>query len=145
MSEDFERAVACFRENSEHIRSLNQIMWKIPLIAMTLTGGLWYAVATTPTLPRAAQIGLLFLAGIADLSLVLVLARVRYVMEGYITKVRSFYEAGHPDTQHCLLRRGMVVSLFSLLLMISGIGSLYAISVPGTSPESIIRTSGPTK
>ena len=28
------------------MRSLNQIMWQVPMIAMTLTGGLWYAVAT---------------------------------------------------------------------------------------------------
>jgi hypothetical protein len=42
----FERDKVCYEQNCEHMRSLNQIMWQVPMIAMTLTGGLWYAVAT---------------------------------------------------------------------------------------------------
>lgn len=142
MSEEFERAKSCFEQNSEHIRSLNQIMWQIPLLAMTLTGGLWYAVATTPDLPRSAQNGLLILAGAADLALVLVLARIRFVMEGYIEKAKGFYEAGHPNTSHWLLRRGLVVTVFSFLLTISGAGSLYAVSTLGAAIPSNCGASG---
>lgn len=142
MGEEFERAKSCFQQNSEHIRSLNQIMWQIPLLAMTLTGGLWYAVATTPDLPRSAQNGLLILAGIADLALVLVLARIRFVMEGYIEKAKDFYEAGHPNTRHWLLRRGLVVTVFSFLLAISGLGSLYAISTLGAATPANCGASG---
>lgn len=145
MSQEFEKAVSCFQQNSEHIRSLNQIMWQIPLLAMTLTGGLWYAVATTPDLPRTAQNGLLILAGVADLALVLVLARIRFVMEGYIKKAKEFCETGHPNTHHWFLRRGLVVIVFSILLGISGLGSLYAISTLGATTQANCKTSGVPK
>jgi len=32
--------LAAYNQNSENFRSLNQLMWQIPLIAMSLTGGL---------------------------------------------------------------------------------------------------------
>jgi hypothetical protein len=127
MSEEFERAKACFEQNSEHIRSLNQIMWKVPLLAMTLTGGLWFAVATTPTLTRPAQIGFMLLAAIANIALVLVLARIRFVMQGYIERVELFYEEGRPRTDHRLLRKNLVVIVFAVVLTTSAYGSLYAI------------------
>jgi hypothetical protein len=141
MSEEFERAKACFEQNSEHIRSLNQIMWKVPLLAMTLTGGLWFAVATTPVLTRPAQVGFLLLAAIANIALVFVLARIRFVMQGYIERVKDFYEAGHPHTDHWLLRKNLVVCIFALVLTISGVGSLYAIwKDVFTTPPACLRS-----
>jgi hypothetical protein len=59
MSETFEREKLCYEQNCEQMRSLNQIMWQVPIIAMTLTGGLWRAVATLngvrKAIPRRAS------------------------------------------------------------------------------------------
>jgi protein strawberry notch len=35
-----------YEQNYQQFRSLNQIMWQIPVLAMTLTGGLWFGVST---------------------------------------------------------------------------------------------------
>jgi len=35
---------AAYEQNYQHFRSLNQIMWQIPVLATTLTGGLWFGV-----------------------------------------------------------------------------------------------------
>ena len=38
-------SVQAFEQNHETFRSLNHQMWQIPLISMTLTGGLWFGVS----------------------------------------------------------------------------------------------------
>ena len=38
--------IQAYEQNYEQFRSLNQIMWQIPVLAMTLTGGLWFGVSS---------------------------------------------------------------------------------------------------
>ena len=40
MSEEFERSKLCYEQNFEHARTLNAQMNQVPVLAMTLTGGL---------------------------------------------------------------------------------------------------------
>lgn len=75
--------LAAFNQNHENFRSLNQLMWQIPLIAMTLTGGLWFGVSRADGF-LFFQLALLVLAGIGNLSLILVLSRIRFVMDCYL-------------------------------------------------------------
>ncbi|NOE18087.1 methyltransferase domain-containing protein [Ruegeria atlantica] len=75
-----ELTVQAFEQNHETFRSLNHQMWQIPLISMTLTGGLWFGVSKVDGSPYF-QIALLFLAGVGNACLFLVLHRLRYVME----------------------------------------------------------------
>ena len=44
MRQRFEREKTAFQENASHLRSLNQFLWQVPTIAITLTGGLWFGV-----------------------------------------------------------------------------------------------------
>lgn len=74
---------AAFEQNHASFRSLNQQMWQIPLIAMSLTGGLWFGVSRVETYPLF-QIALLFLAAVGNFALVLVLQRLRFVMGEYL-------------------------------------------------------------
>ena len=76
----FEREKLCYEQNCEHMRSLNQIMWQVPMIAMTLTGGLWYAVATVKGMDSIARIGMLGFSAIANF---------------HLTKMEQFYPAGY--------------------------------------------------
>ena len=39
----FERDKVCYEQNFQQYRAMNQIMWQVPLLAITITGGLWYA------------------------------------------------------------------------------------------------------
>lgn len=77
---DPELSVPAFEQNHATFRSLNHQMWQIPLISMTLTGGLWFGVSKVEDLPLF-QVALLFLATIGNAALFLVIQRLRYVME----------------------------------------------------------------
>lgn len=96
MSDDQAKAlqVAAYNQNWETFRSLNSLMWQIPLIAMTLTGGLWFGVSTVKDMPYFAA-GLLFLAGCGNVGLMLTLHRLRYIMAQYLDWSKTTYRAGH--------------------------------------------------
>jgi len=40
-----------YEQNYQQFRSFNQIMWQIPVLAMTLTDGLWFGVSTIDDKP----------------------------------------------------------------------------------------------
>lgn len=126
-NEEFERAKASFEQNFEQLRSLNQIMWQVPVIAMTLTGGLWFGAASVGDMP-GFQYLLLILAAIANLGLMVVLVRVRFVMGQYIDAVKNFHPASHVAADGTWLHRSHTVAItFRLLLLFSA-----AISLLGT-------------
>jgi len=84
---------AAFTQNHLAFRSLNQQMWQIPLIAMTLTGGLWFGVLRVEG-QLFFQTALLTLAALGNLSLVVVLQRLRFVMGEYLAWLESNYPPG---------------------------------------------------
>lgn len=86
--------LAAYNQNWETFRSLNNLMWQIPLIAMTLTGGLWFGVSTVKDMPFFAA-GLLFLACCGNIGLMLTLRRLRYIMAQYLLWSKTTYAAGH--------------------------------------------------
>ncbi|RJG46198.1 class I SAM-dependent methyltransferase [Mesorhizobium sp. DCY119] len=86
--------LAAYNQNWETFRSLNNLMWQIPLIAMTLTGGLWFGVSTVKDMPFFAA-GLLFLAGCGNVGLMLTLRRLRYIMAQYLQWSKTTFAAGH--------------------------------------------------
>lgn len=86
----FERQKLCYEHNCEQFRSLNQIMWQVPVIAMTLTGGLWFGAASLESMPGFKYLLLTF-GALANIGLILVLTRVRYVMHRYLDAIKRFY------------------------------------------------------
>ncbi|MCA0359076.1 MAG: methyltransferase domain-containing protein [Proteobacteria bacterium] len=88
-----ERELAVYDQNSQTLRSLNQLFWQIPVISMSLTGGLWFGVAKAEASPWF-QLGLLGLAGVGNVVLVLILHRLRYVMDEYLSWLRQFDTSG---------------------------------------------------
>jgi hypothetical protein len=85
--------LAAYNQNFETFRALNALMWQIPLIAMTLTGGLWFGVSTVQNQP-AFKLGLLGLAAAGDLILILVLERLRYIIERYLNWLEAAHSRG---------------------------------------------------
>lgn len=150
-SDEFEREKLCFIQNSETVRSLNQIMWQIPLVAMTLTGGIWYGVSSTAQLPLIARNALLLFVTMADILLIIVIWRVREVMEHYIVKARNFYPSGFPDTNSkikiCCLKNKekIVVKVFSLILIITAIASLLGVFFLPEASLNKMHTSSSTE
>ncbi|MCX8999993.1 methyltransferase domain-containing protein [Rhizobiaceae bacterium BDR2-2] len=119
-----QKLLAAYNLNTESFRSLNQQMWQIPLIAMTLTGGLWFGVSKSEASPLF-QISLLALAAVANLGLLVVLFRLRYVMQRHLDWLEAFNAAGFVGAPGAgfLTRPFMVRSIFQLLLFLAAVTS----------------------
>ncbi|MBP2614111.1 class I SAM-dependent methyltransferase [Agrobacterium pusense] len=119
-----QKMLAAYGQNSESFRSLNQQMWQIPLISMTLTGGLWFGVSKADASPFF-QVSLLALAAIANLGLLIVLFRLRYVMQRHLDWLEAFNASGFVGApgKSFLTRPLMVRSIFQLLLFLAAITS----------------------
>jgi len=130
-NEEFERAKVCYSENCQTMRTLNQIMWQAPIIAMTLTGGLWYGVASLKTIDVYVKYGILVFVGVADFLLIFVVQRVRSVMEAYLVKIKDFHPRSYADTQsgqavRWLRERG-VANTFCVLLSVASLMSFLGL------------------
>lgn len=95
MSEyNFEREKICYQQNFEQARSLNSQMTRVPVLAMTLTGGLWFAAGITENIHCEIRFALLVFAGLCNLALIATALRIRDVIQSYFEKLREF----HPDS-----------------------------------------------
>jgi hypothetical protein len=118
MADDDEKQRVIFEQNCQDFRSLNEIMWKIPIIVITLTGGLWFGVGSID-ISNNAKTALLILTGTANVIFILVLIRLRYVMNQILKGIKIY--------QGLPLGRGYVfVFLFSMVLAVAAIVSFYA-------------------
>lgn len=124
-----DKDTVCYEQNSEQFRSLNQIMWQVPVIAMTLTGGLWFGAASVGRMP-GFQYLLLLLAAIANIGLIFVLTRVRYVMDKYLEAMKSFHPTGFVDASGRGINASRSVAwTFRILLFISAVISFGAMRI----------------
>lgn len=78
-----------YAELCAEFRALNTIFWQIPLIVMTLNGGLWFAVASLDLTTSGQQLILAFTA-LINVTFILALLRVRMIMEGLLKRIRTF-------------------------------------------------------
>lgn len=126
--EQFERDKLCYEQNFEQFRAMNQIMWQVPLLAITITGGLWYAALGVDA--AAAFRGPLFLLGaLLDFALIVILWRVRFVMAAYLQELERFNPSAfvRASGKGPLHRPYTVVAAFSVALGGAGIGSLIGL------------------
>ena len=115
-----ELSLAAFNQNSETFRALNALMWQVPLIAMTLTGGLWFGVASISRESGLAFLrpGLLLLAGVGDLLLIVILERLRHIIAEYLKWLKGAHPRGHvaADGRRWWNSRKVVKTCFQIML-----------------------------
>ena len=129
-----------YEQNYQQFRSLNQIMWQIPVLAMTLTGGLWFGVSKIENNSLLACL-LLLTAIVGNLSLVVVLRRFRFVMSQYLSWLKEASPAGFVDAetvdpkenwlQKFLTKKERVRQMFSFLLCWAALVSLVLLISEG--------------
>lgn len=126
--------IAAYNQNWETFRSLNNLMWQIPLIAMTLTGGLWFGVSTVKNMPYFAA-GLLFLAGCGNIGLMLTLRRLRYIMAQYLSWSKATFPPGHVSApgEAWFTGNETVRRIFQTLLGIAAIISFVLLAMTMTA------------
>lgn len=117
---------AAFDQNHASFRSLNQQMWQIPLISMTLTGGLWFGVSRVEDFPLF-QLALLFLAAAGNGALFVIILRLRFVMEQHLKWLEQTYPAGHVSArgEQWYNRPFLVRSLLQFMLFLAAVLSLF--------------------
>lgn len=108
---------------------MNQIMWQIPVIAITLTGGLWWAVSTQQGI-SVFRVPALLLGAVLDITLIIVLSRVRYVMAAHLEKMKQFHPpgfveaAGKEPNAYWFHKQKVVLYAFNVALAVASVGSL---------------------
>ena len=126
---EFEKEKACYEQNFEQARSLNGQMNQIPTLAITLTGGLWFAAGVTEKMQTPMRFGLLIFAGLCDIGLVLAILRVRDVFHSYLEKVRAFHPPGFAEGRPKNPKMGRLgdysmVTVYALLMMAASVLSV---------------------
>lgn len=115
---------AIYEQLCSDFRSLNGFLWQTPLIVMTLTGGLWYAVSSFG-LTETGQSSLLAFAAITNVAMIVALVRLRYVMQRIQDQIRQ------RDGRHVIGPNYTIVACFSAMLALAAIGSLIGSCAPG--------------
>ena len=112
-----------YEQRCEDFRSLNGFLWQSPLIIMSLTGGLWFAVASF-SLSTSARSMLLVFACLANLLMIGALVRLRWVMQQVLEDIRDY------DGKRRTKGNYTIVRIFSAMLLITAIGSGIAAHKP---------------
>ena len=94
MSEEFEKSRVTYEQNCAFARNLNDHMNRMPTIAITVTGGLWFGAGIAEGLQEAIRFALLLFSGVANLALILAIFRVRDVYQSHLEKMYEFYPSG---------------------------------------------------
>lgn len=134
-------ALAAYNQNFENFRSLNALMWQIPLIAMTLTGGLWFGVSSIKDMPLM-RAGLLLLSAVGDFGLIVVLARLRHIIGCYLDWVKDAFPRGYVDApgKNWRTKPETVKTAFQMMLLLSGIISAVLFVAAMPQAVSSLRT-----
>jgi hypothetical protein len=112
-----------YEQQSNEFRSLNTFFWQIPLIMMTLNGGLWFSVATLEVDPIVQRCMLWFAAG-ANLVMAVALVRLRKVMGDLLKEIRAYEGRAAPKTERIILW------LFCGVFVVAATGALVASCEP---------------
>ncbi len=128
--EEQNRQRLCYEQNFEQARSLNAQMNQVPVLAMTLTGGLWFGAGVTEKLPDEIRFALLMFAGLCNLSLILAVLRIRDVLESYLEKVQEFYPKGFASGKPTnpklpWLGSYSMISIYCTLMLIAAFFSFF--------------------
>jgi hypothetical protein len=123
-----------YEQHCQEFRSLNGFFWQVPLIMMTLNGGLWYSVASLD-LSVTAQRGVLAFAVIANLVMAAALGRLRNVMASLLVEIHAFQGTAAPG------RARLIQYLFQSLMLFAALGAFLAALNPR---QQFIRNVDPT-
>jgi len=119
-----DRETVCYQQNFEQMRSLNTQMNHVPVLAMTLTGGLWFGAGVTEDLDVEIRFALLLFAGLCNIALILTVVRIRDVLQSYLDKIKAYHPAsfasGKPNSPKLPWLQGYSMILTYAALMMCG-------------------------
>lgn len=75
-----------YQQQCEDFRALNTVFWQLPVIMMTLNGGLWFALASLE-LTEMGQRFILIFAVAVDLAFIVALIRLRLLLAALLVRI----------------------------------------------------------
>lgn len=127
MNEQNERDKICYQEHCESFRHLNSQLWQVPIIAMTLNGGLWFGLAKVKLTSELSSL-LPFFCGVCDILFIVILHRVRFIMDQIIQKMTIFNPMYAIDTKTApwpISSNKLAVWCFTVMLMLASALNLF--------------------
>tara|TARA_B100000780_G_C21122099_1_gene454609 strand:- start:2984 stop:3487 length:504 start_codon:yes stop_codon:yes gene_type:complete len=129
--ENNKREQLCYQQNFEQARSLNEQMNRVPVLAVTVTGGLWFGAGVVDGVDEMIRFLLVLLAGFSNLALIFALTRIRDVFQSYMEKVQAFYPdayaSGKPQEPKAPFLQGYsMITMYRLVMSIAALFSFGA-------------------
>lgn len=120
-------------EAGQHLRSLNQLMWQVPSMAIAITGGLWYGATTVHEL-QARTVVLSFAAAFSVLTIVIIL-RLRQLIQMHIDRQQLF----SPNNRNAPRGKYVVIGCWITALL----GSAVVSSLGACNPSYLSKKQAP--
>ena len=109
-----------YQQHCEDFRSLNNIFWRVPILAMAITGGLGFAIGTFNLNPVIQQ-ALLYFVALCNVGFIIILWRLRVsVMESLLAQICEYEgraKSGSPFR---------VMSVFAIIMGVAASFAFYA-------------------
>lgn len=119
-----------YEQNCQDFRQLNNVLWQVPVLSMTLTGGILFGISAVQNAPLI-QIALWLLLASSNIGFIFVLLRLRKgVMERILDAKREYEGVEAVEGSYT------VILIFSLVL---GIAAGIGISGLGTGLYNIYK------
>ncbi|PDS69872.1 hypothetical protein [Rhizobium phaseoli] len=128
-----------YREQYAHVRSMNDILYKIPPLFTVALGGLWYFAATQFRTDRVIAAGIFLFCVILSISFVHIMERFGNAFNGYLDNLNKL--DGEYKVSLKPSRLPSTVKTIQLLLYVSAlislIGAAYVVAAKPTPPNAI--------
>lgn len=113
---EYRKSELQYLEAGQHMRSLNQLMWQVPGMAIAATGGLWYGVTLVDG--DLAKIGLLGFAAFIDFLTIIIVLRIRWVLQKPLEIQKIFEEKNGKE------KGRLIVACWSAMLLAAAVLSV---------------------
>lgn len=117
---EYRRHELQYLEAGQHLRSLNQLMWQVPGMAIAITGGLWYGATTVDS--ETARAWVFGFVATVDLLIVAIIWRLRALIQIHINHQSEF--AGRERKKD--FWKGTVITCWILAILVAAFVSIGA-------------------
>lgn len=103
-------------------------MNNVPVLSMTLTGGLWFGAGVTDKLFLEIRFGLLLFSGLCNIAFILAALRIRDVFHSYLEKIEEFNPNSFCTGKPKKPTTGKLgsYSMISIYCTLMGIGGIFS-------------------
>jgi hypothetical protein len=121
-----------YEQQYEHFRSMNGLLYQMPIIFSTILGGLWYFAASYLGKDRIVSTGVFVFAAIAAVCFTIALQRFRLAFNGYIDNLNKFDGEYRVTLKQSALPSTLAAMIFLVMsaAFVSVAGAVYAIVYP---------------